>query len=210
MLSVALVNLKPGVGKTTSAVWLAYAFHALGYPVLLTDADPAGSALKWSDLLAQVTGAGFPFRLAALASRELHTRLPGLVKPDEVVIIDAPQMEDHAGIARSAMRFADEIVIPVAPNGIELDRMGPVRKELDDIEPARRTPARVSVLLNRVVTSALSGPETREDLTAAGWDVLATSIPFWQVFAQSFGGPVKASPSPYQLVAEELIKRAAA
>jgi chromosome partitioning protein len=45
-LSLALANLKPGAGKTTSAVWLAHALAYAGNRVLLVDADPSGSALK--------------------------------------------------------------------------------------------------------------------------------------------------------------------
>ena len=51
-LSLALANLKPGTGKTTSAVWLAHMFAQAGNSVLLVDADPSGSALEWSDLAA--------------------------------------------------------------------------------------------------------------------------------------------------------------
>ena len=51
-LSLALANLKPGTGKTTSAVWLAHVFAQAGNSVMLVDADPAGSALEWSDLAA--------------------------------------------------------------------------------------------------------------------------------------------------------------
>ena len=51
-LSIALANLKPGTGKTTSAVWLAHVFALSGNSVLLVDADPSGSALEWSDLAA--------------------------------------------------------------------------------------------------------------------------------------------------------------
>ena len=51
-LSLALANLKPGTGKTTSAVWLAHVLAQAGNSVLLVDADPSGSALEWSDLAA--------------------------------------------------------------------------------------------------------------------------------------------------------------
>ena len=51
-LSVALLNLKPGTGKTTSAVWLAHIFVEAGQRVLLVDAAPFGSALEWPDLAA--------------------------------------------------------------------------------------------------------------------------------------------------------------
>ena len=95
-LSLALANLKPGTGKTTSAVWLAHVFAQAGNSVLLVDADPAGSALEWSDLAAMypglpLQGARFPFRIVALPSRELHRRLPEIARADDVVIIDAPQ-----------------------------------------------------------------------------------------------------------------------
>ena len=88
--------------------------------MLLVDADPSGSALEWSDLAAMdprlAPRQAFPFRIVVLPSRELHRRVPEIARDDDVVIIDAPQLEDHAGIAGSALRYADEIVIPCAPN----------------------------------------------------------------------------------------------
>src|ERR1700730_18205490 len=105
-LSLALANLKPGTGKTTSAVWLAHVFAQAGNRVLLVDADPSGSALEGSDVASIYPGlapqqAAFPFRIVALPSRELHRRLPEIATDDDVVIIDTPQLEDHASIARS-------------------------------------------------------------------------------------------------------------
>src|SRR5512142_292402 len=157
-LSLALANLKPGTGKTTSAVWLAHVFAQAGNSVLLVDADPSGSALEWSDLAAMYPGlppqAAFPFRIIALPSRELHRRVPEIAQQDDVVIIDAPQLEDHAGIARSALRYADEILIPCAPSPIELNRTAPVREEISEVAVARAQPARSAVLPNRCVARA--------------------------------------------------------
>src|SRR6476619_5544600 len=103
-LSLALANLKPGTGKTTSAVWLAHVFVRAGNRVLLVDADPSGSALEWSDLAAMdprlPPRLAFPFRIVALPSRSLHQRVAEIAHPEDVVIIDAPQLEAHAGIAR--------------------------------------------------------------------------------------------------------------
>src|SRR6201997_2402825 len=168
-LSLALANLKPGTGKTTSAVWLAHVFAQAGNSVLLVDADPSGSALEWSDLAAMYPGlaaeqAAFPFRIVALPSRELHRRLPEIARGDDVVIIDTPQLEDHAAIAMSALRYADEIVIPCAPSPIEINRTSPVRDEINEVEPLRDRPARASVLLNRCVTRANSTGDARHAL----------------------------------------------
>jgi chromosome partitioning protein len=212
-LSLALANLKPGTGKTTSAVWLAHVFAQAGNSVLLVDADPAGSALEWSDLAAMyprlpLQWARFPFRIVALPSRELHRRVPEIARPDDVVIIDAPQLEDHAAIARSALRYADEILIPCAPSPIEINRTTPVRDEITDVEAARDRPARATVLLNRCITRANSTGYARTALQGLGYDVLGTAVPRLEVYAQSFGIPVPArGRGVWRRVARDLTRR---
>src|ERR1700761_9556479 len=197
-LSLALANLKPGTGKTTSAVWLAHVYAQAGNSVLLVDADPAGSALEWSDLAAMdprlaSPQAAFPFRIVALPSRELHRRVPEIARDDDVVIIDTPQIEDHAGIARSALRYADEVVIPCAPSPIEINRTSPVREEIDEIASVRTTPGRSTILLNRCIARAHSTTDAREALQELGYDVLDASVPRLELSAQSFGLPIKLS-----------------
>ena len=214
-LSLALANLKPGTGKTTSAVWLAHVFAQAGNRVLLVDADPSGSALEWSDLAAMAPRlaspqAAFPFRIVALPSRELHRRLPEIAKDDDVVIIDTPQIEDHAAIARSALRYADEILIPCAPSPIEINRTSPVRDEITEVQGIRDTPVRSAVLLNRCIARAHSTTDAREALEGLGYDVLGTVVPRLEVYAQSFGMPIKqAGCEVWRLVARDLIERCA-
>lgn len=204
MLSIAFVNTKPGTGKTTSAVWLAHAFAETGRPVLLVDADPQGSALEWSDL-----AGGFPFRVAGLPVRDLHRRIPDFAKPDEIVIIDSGQLEDHAGIARSALRFADEVVIPCAPTVVEISRTAPMRNEIEDINAGRPVPARSCVLLNRTIARANSTAEARAALEAAGMEVLSTTVPRLEIFAQSYGAPPLAvAADVWRNVARDLAHRA--
>jgi len=214
-LSLALANLKPGTGKTTSAVWLAHVFAQAGNNVLLVDADPAGSALEWSDLAAMYPAlplrwAAFPFRIVALPSRELHRRVPEIAQGDDVVIIDAPQLEDHAGIARSAMRYVDEVLIPCAPTPIEINRTTPVRDEIAELEEIRQKPARSAILLNRCVARANSTVNAREALGGLGYDVLQTAVPRLEIYSQSFGMPIPdAGRDVWRCVARDLIERCA-
>src|ERR1700724_1199821 len=213
-LSVALANLKPGTGKTTSAVWLAHTFARAGNRVLLVDADPSGSALEWSDLAAMYPGlppeAAFPFRIVALPSREMHRRIPEIAHDDDVVIIDAPQLEDHAAIALSALRYADEILIPCAPSPIEINRTTPVRDEIAEVREVRDKPVRSAVLLNRCVARAHSTTDAREALVDLGYDVLSTVVPRREVYAQSFGVPIKqVGTDVWRQVARDLIERCA-
>ena len=113
-LSLALANLKPGTGKTTSAVWLAHVFAEAGHTVLLVDADPSGSALEWSDLAAMdprlAPPAAFPFRSwpcrPATCTGAARDR-PGRRRGDHRhAAVGRPR-----AIALSALRYADEIVI---------------------------------------------------------------------------------------------------
>ena len=211
-LSLALANLKPGTGKTTSAVWLAHVFTQVGNRVLLVDADPSGSALEWSDLAALDPRVSpreaFPFRLVALPSRELHRRLPEIARDDDVVIIDTPQIEDHAAIARSALRYADEIVIPCAPTPIEINRTTPVRDEIAEVESLRDQAPRSAILLNRCITRAHSTADARQALQDLGFDVLATAVPRLEMYSQSFGMAVPdAGLDVWRQVARDLIAR---
>jgi chromosome partitioning protein len=213
-LSLALANLKPGTGKTTSAVWLAHVFAEAGNRVLLVDADPSGSALEWSDLAAMYPGVSpptaFPFRIVALPSPEMHRRVPDIAQADDVVIIDAPQLEDHAAIALSALRFVDEILIPCAPSPIEINRTTPVRDEISEVAAFRARPARSAVLLNRCIVRANSTADAREALQELGYDVLSTAVPRLEVYAQSFGMPIPDTGREiWRRVAHDLIERCA-
>jgi chromosome partitioning protein len=202
MLTIAFVNAKPGTGKTTSAVWLAHAFHETGYPVLLVDADPAASALEWSD-----QAGGFAFRIAGLPVKDLHRRVGEFANSDDVVIIDSGQLEDHAGIARSALRIASEVIVPCAPTTVEISRTVPMLEEIEAINPARSIPARCCVLLNRTITNANSTVAAREALTQAGFAVLGMTVPRLELYAQSFGAPVTSSGPIWQVIANELLAR---
>jgi chromosome partitioning protein len=154
--------------------------------------------------------AAFPFRIVALPSRELHRRLPEIAQADDVVIIDTPQLEDHASIARSALRYADEILIPCAPSPIEINRTTPVRDEIAEIGANRDQPARSAVLLNRCIARAHSTVDAREALENLGYDVLGTVVPRREVYAQSFGMPIKQTGCDiWRQVARDLIDRCA-
>ena len=153
--------------------------------MLLVDADPSGSALEWADLAAMdprlaPPQAAFPFRVVALPSRDLHRRLPEIAQADDVVIIDTPQLEDHAAIALSALRYADEIVIPCAPSPIEINRTTPVREEITEVAAARDRPARSAVLLNRCVARAHSTADAREALASLAMTCWARRCRGWR------------------------------
>jgi chromosome partitioning protein len=191
---------------------LAHIFVEAGQRVLLVDADPSGSALEWSDLAAMDPRlppmAAFPFRIVSLPSHRLHLRVSEIAHADDVVIIDAPQLEDHSGIAKSAMRYADEILIPCAPSPIEINRTTPVGNEIAEVQELRDKPARSAVLLTRCITRAHSTANARQALEGLGYNVLRTNVPRLEVYAQSFGLPIpETGRGVWRHVADDLIER---
>lgn len=203
-LSIAYTNTKPGTGKTTTSVLLAQHLHDLGHDVLLVDADPAQSALAWSDEVD-----GFAFKVVGLATKDAGKRLGDFAGPDTIVVVDLPQAEDHGVIVRSVLRYVDEITIPVAPSTIEIDRTGAITDLLEEVAEVRREPARTAVLLNRVVSGARSGKDAREGLEAMGYDVLSAQIPRREAYALAYGAPPQVpGGDPIAVLAEEYLTRA--
>lgn len=203
-LSIALTNLKPGTGKTTTAVLLAYALHERGHDVALADCDPAGSALAWSDAVG-----GFPFKIYGLAVKDAGRRLADIAGPGTIVVADTPQAEDHGAIVRSVLRRVDEITIPVAPTTIEVERTSGIADLLDEVDEVRTTKARTAVLLNRVVGRARSGGDVRQALVELGYDVLGPQIPRLEVYALAYGMvPQIRAGDPVDLLAEAYLDRA--
>lgn len=196
MTTYTVANIKPGTTKTTSAGFLV---HALPGPTLGVDADPPGSLLRWSEM------GGWSLPVIGLAVKDLHRRLPGLARGYANVVVDTPPMEEHVGIAYSALRAADVIVVPVGPTTMELDRLSPVLDAIEEVAPLRERPPIVRILLTRVVSGANSGGNAREVLTEAGFEVLRVTVPRLERYAQAFGAPVTLIPGdPYESAAEEL------
>lgn len=189
MIVLALVNLKGGSTKTTSAAFCAHALHETGLSVLGVDADAENeSFLSWSEQ------AAFPFQVVGLPVRDLHKRLPGIVGDRfEAVVIDTPPMKEARGIVLSAARVATHVIVPMAPTPMEYERLPAVRTLLDDVADVRAdgSPPHTSILFTRTVPNAASTEVYREVITEDGWNVLPGEVRRLESFAQAHGQAIK-------------------
>ena len=107
-LTLAVVNAKGGVGKTTTAVAFAELLAEDG-PAALVDLDPQGSATRYH---AAATRAGTPM------AAELVSNLDPM--PNTARVIDTPP--GRLDLIRQAIAAADLVVVPTTPRTDDLDR----------------------------------------------------------------------------------------
>jgi chromosome partitioning protein len=193
-MRIAIVNLKGGVGKTTTAVYLGAALAKLG-PTLLVDADEHRSALSWSERV----GEEFPCSVVALPVRDIHKRLQRISGQFEHVIVDTPP--NDAAIARSAVLASQVVVVPISPSTMDMDRLADTFQLIAEVESSHEM--ELFVLITRARTGTRLAREVRIVLDEMNAPVLAAQVPLAEVYASGFG----ASPTPethYQAVLEEL------
>ncbi len=183
---LAVANLKGGTAKTTTAVYLAYHLSAL-----VIDADPQGSALGWSDAVAE-DGGTFGVPVVHLPDPKLAGRLP---KADRMVIDCSPR--DHR-ITDAAITVADMVVIPTATTAADMDRTW------STLDLAARLGTKPVVLLVKVRAGTRSLAAAVEALADENVMVLDARIPQREALAVAWGQPLPRDIYGYDIAAEQI------
>lgn len=170
-MKLAVVNTKGGVGKTTTAVYLAIAAHESGRSVELLDTDPQGSATSWAELAAE-GGAPLPFPVSPANKVTV-----GRASTFDLTLIDTPP--GAADIIQSAIDVSDVVLVPTTPSGLDLQRVWPT------LEAAAHKPAGVVLTSVELGTKLLS--LTKEALESEGVFIFNSTIGKRQAIRQAFG-----------------------
>lgn len=175
MRTIAVLNQKGGVGKSTLAVNLAAAAHLRGRRVLLVDMDAQGSSFDWQ--LARREGSRLDGLCAVKADRPLPlVRLREMSRGYDVVVLDGPPK--LGDITRAAALAADVVVVPVQAGSFDLWSAGDTEKLLDSADDLRAAMGRGPVtrvrVLNRAHRHARLTAQAREAFAVEDRAIVAT------------------------------------
>lgn len=175
----AIISLKGGVAKTTSAMHLAAC--AVGgrgrrRQVTVVDADEERSVSRWAEHAGEL-----PFKVVIGERDRLAQQVRELDQGGDVIIDTPPNNREI--LTRAAM-IASHVVVPVVPTGLDIDRMRPTLELLRDVQASKGS-LDVGILFTRWDGRRVLAREATEALQE--YPVLKTRIRQLERYAQAFG-----------------------
>ena len=178
MRTIAVASAKGGVGKTTLAVHLAVAAVQQGRDVVLLDADPQLSAVRWSERRSSSEPVVLGRAVSQLAAE--MERIAGFGA--DVAIVDTPPRAwvgaDNAALV--AAKLADVVLVPCRPSIFDIESTAISVQRLQ-----AATAAPVVVVLNGCAHRGREADEAAEALGGLGAQVCPARIGQRVVFARS-------------------------
>lgn len=198
-MRVAVVNLKGGTAKSTTAMFLAAALSRRGRTIVI-DCDPQGSALTWSED-AEADGGELGYNVVAIPTRDVKKRVDRLADDYEYVVLDTPPGE--LDIVRAALHASDVALVAISPSVMDINRFRPTLELVAEVEALADLDYRV--LLTMVRRISREGRDARQVMEELELPVLKTEIPHLSFYRSAFGTVID-DLGDYERVADELLE----
>lgn len=192
---IGVLNIKGGVGKTTTAFGIATAAARDKRNVTVIDTDPQGSATIWAQA-ADDNGETLPFAVQSMNKAEIRRMRDR--RPDAdggIIIIDCPPNGD---VVSESVHTADFVVVPSSASPIDLQQTMVTCASCQDAGKEYG----VLIVMARRGTNALTA--FRNAIESAGAGIFDTEIPLREDFKADFGHAFKSNLHGYEDVWREI------
>lgn len=185
---IAVAQRKGGAGKSTIAANLATAYAEAGERVALLDLDPQHSLARWDEMRGRNSKA-HPLHFEAPSGWRVPVILDRLRKESDLVLLDTAPHDDSD--ARTAVRNADLVLVPLQPSAADLWSMEAT------LELAKKEGKPLALVLNRAPASGRLRDQVTAAIAERRLPLLDPTLGNRTAFAQAFMaglGTVEAAP----------------
>lgn len=168
---IAVVNQKGGAGKSTLAMLLAASLAEEGRRVLVADADPQNTSLRWA-----TAGEGFPADVEDVSGEDkLHKYLKKQLDDYDYIVIDTPPAAT-APVTASALRIAHLALVPVIPSPPDLWASLRIREAILAAQEDKNTDLIARLVVNQAQLNTVLAREVLALLPEFGIPMLAAQL----------------------------------
>jgi chromosome partitioning protein len=185
---IAVAQRKGGAGKSTIAANLAAAYAEEGARVALLDIDPQRSLARWDEVRGRSAKAR-PLHFEAPTGWRLPSILDRLRRESDIVLLDTAPHDDSD--ARTAIRAADLVLVPLQPSAADLWSMDAT------LDLAKKEGRPIALVLNRAPASGRLLDQVHAAIRERGLPLAGAVLGNRTAFAQAFMaglGAVEAAP----------------
>jgi chromosome partitioning protein len=175
---IVVCNKKGGPGKTTVILNLSASLAGKG-SVLVIDADPQQSAVKWADSAEEDDP--LPMAVMGYTQEKVHQAIRKVIDQYDYILVDTPPSSLAVStITRSALLVADLAVVPVIPSPLDIWEavsIGVLLEEINDLREGNGVdPLQCRLLINKMKSGTSLGAEIEGALKNINIPVLSSVL----------------------------------
>ncbi|MFB2920316.1 MULTISPECIES: AAA family ATPase [Aerosakkonema] len=174
---ISFTNQKGGVGKSTTAVHMAYWLKKRG-DVLLVDSDAQQSSSTWLKAL------DMPYQVVS-DPEELFEVLPELAEKYTSVVVDGPGSLSE--VTKAILARCDLALVPCQPSGLDLHSSTKILRFIRHAQELRGGMPKAAMFLSRATKGTLLLQEAKQLLKESNFPLLSTTIYQRQCLADAPG-----------------------
>jgi chromosome partitioning protein len=180
---ISICHQKGGAGKSTITMQLAGTLGLRGNKILVIDADPQGTAIRWSASAAD--DKPFPAKVAGMgaAGAKVHREVKKFADDYAFIIIDCPPAVESP-VPESALLISDLTLVPCIPSPPDIWAANGITGLITRISGVNES-LQSRLIINQIKEKTVLGREVKELLDNFGVELAKAKLGQREVYRHS-------------------------